>query len=258
MQCPSTEAQYERSQLILNATEWLIETQGLIAFKISDLSNHAGIANSSLYKLFESKEDLLVCCFLRNASSNHFAPFEAQYPDLTPLQRVLIPIMFTFEATHFAPTFNLVRQVAVNPMVWRRASPEKVKAFESRIDLFWRSIKGYVLDAVAEGDLEATEEEVLELTQAITFYLSGALSAYQSQLINAHYLKEKRYTLFRQLQKVFLPYQWREPISLADFERIGMRVHLYYRQLGESFNRCERCQQAGRCAAGASPSVATR
>ncbi|MBY5923269.1 TetR/AcrR family transcriptional regulator [Ferrimonas balearica] len=256
MQCPSSAAQYDRCQLILNATEWLIETQGLIAFKISDLSNHAGIANSSLYKLFESKEDLLVCCFLRNATSNHFASFEAQYPDMTPMQRVLVPIMFTFEATHFAPTFNLVRQVAVNPMVWRRASPEKVKAFESRINLFWRAIKGYVQEAVESGDLVATDEEVLELTQAITFYLSGALSAYQSQLIDSHYLKEKRFTLFRQLQKVLLPYQWREPLALADFERIGMRAHLYYRQLGENFNRCERCQQAGRC--GQPPSLAAK
>ncbi|USD38860.1 MULTISPECIES: TetR/AcrR family transcriptional regulator [Ferrimonas] len=243
MQCPHSEAQLERCQRLLDSTESLIEKQGLISFKLSQVSKESELSNSTFYKLFESKEDLLVCCFLRNSTTNHFAAFERQYPDLTPIEKVLMPIIFTFEATHFSPTFNLVRQVAVNSMVWRLASPEKVKVFEQRINQFWQSITGFLGQAVAEGELVASEDEIREFAQAITFYLSGALSAFESRLIDEGYLQEQRQTLFRQLKKVFSPYQWREPLTLAAFERIGMRVHLYYQNHRDSFNSCRNCQQ---------------
>ncbi|WP_169308324.1 TetR/AcrR family transcriptional regulator [Ferrimonas aestuarii] len=243
MHCPVTAAQQQRCQKLLDAAENLISNQGIVSFKVSQVVSDSGLSNNSFYKLFESKEDLLVCCFLRNATANQFADFERLHPNMTAMEKVLIPIIFTFEATYFSPSFNLVRQVAVNSMVWKLASPEKNLVFKKRINQYWHWVTGYVQQAVEAGELDASEEEVLELSQAITFYLSGALSAFESGLIDKNYLQEKRITLFKQLKKVFMPYRWRETLKLADFERIGMRVHMYYSQNRDNFNSCERCQK---------------
>ncbi|SDI82172.1 DNA-binding transcriptional regulator, AcrR family [Ferrimonas sediminum] len=241
MQCPHSDVQIERCHRLLDSTESLIEKQGLISFKLSQVSKESELSNSTFYKLFESKEDLLVCCFLRNATSNHFSEFERLYPELTSVEKVLIPIIFSFEATYFSPTFNLVRQTAVNSMIWRLASPEKVKVFEQRINQYWLANNDYLALAVKQGDLIATQDEVREHAQAITFFLSGCLSSFESRLIDRQFLHEKRQTLFRQLQRVFLPYEWKEELSLAKFERMGMRVHMYYQANRDSFNSCRNC-----------------
>ncbi|WP_035385010.1 TetR/AcrR family transcriptional regulator [Ferrimonas futtsuensis] len=241
MRCPHTDALRVKCQAVLDVTEGMIDQQGLISFKLSQVAKEAEIANSTFYKLFESKEDLLVCCFMRNATCNHFDDFEAEHPGMSAIERVLLPIIFTFEATYFSPSFNLVRQVAVNSRVWRLASADKAKAFENRINLYWERITGYLKQAVTEGELVASDDEVRELAQAITFYLSGALSAYECRLIGKEFLQEKRQTLFRQLQNVFKPYGWREPLTLALFERVGVRVHMYYQAHHRDFNSCARC-----------------
>ncbi|QIZ78172.1 TetR/AcrR family transcriptional regulator [Ferrimonas lipolytica] len=241
MHCPQTSCQLTRCNHLLDTAERLIETQGIVSFKFSQVAKEAEVANASFYKLFESKEDLLVCSFLRNATSNHIGGFLQEYPNLNALEKVLLPIIFTFETIHFAPTFFMVRQVAVNPMVWSLASPEKITVFKQRINQYWGWITQFLEESVTGGDLIATEQEVLELTQGITFYLSGALSALQSQLIEKNYLREARVMLFRQLELLFSRYQWQTPLTLSTFERIGMRVHLYYKQNRARHNSCQGC-----------------
>lgn len=241
MHCPQNECQLARSNNILNATERLIEDQGIVSFRLSQIIQESGCANASFYKLFESKEDLIVCCFLRNATSNHFQEFIDVTPNLSSLDKVLLPIIFTFETLYFSPVFNIVRQVAVNRLVWELASSEKSKIIEHRVNLYWQWVHKFIEDAVSGNELIATELEINELTQGITFYLSGALNAFQSQLIQGSYLQETRLTMFRHLQLLFERYNWITPLTFNQFERIGMKVHLYYQGIKEDINSCQRC-----------------
>ncbi|WP_144211717.1 TetR/AcrR family transcriptional regulator [Shewanella donghaensis] len=242
MQCPQNDSALMRTNLILDATERLVEDQGIVSFKVSQVINESGCANASFYKLFESKEDLIVCCFLRNATSNHFQDFMVANPNLSSLDKVLLPIMFTFETLYFSPVFNIIRQVAVNRLVWALASPEKGKLIENRVNLFWQWIHKFIEDAVANKDLVANESQIFEMTQGITFYLTGALNAFQSQLIQGEFLKEARLTMFRHLELLFDHYNWITPLTFSQFERIGMKVHIYYHKNQSDRNSCQRCQ----------------
>ncbi|TKB51175.1 TetR/AcrR family transcriptional regulator [Ferrimonas sediminicola] len=241
MQCPHNANQLARSNSILDATERLMELQGVVSFKLSDVIKESGCANASFYKLFESKEDLIVCSFLRNATSNHFQDFLDENPELSCLDKVLLPIIFTFETLYFSPTFHVVRQVAVNRMVWSLASSEKGKLLEDRINLYWYWIHTFLSEAVKEGELNADKAELLELTQGITFYLSGSLNAFQCELVDNEYLKETRLTLFRHLQILFDRYSWATPLKLSQFERMGMKVHLFFRSMEQGNSCCQRC-----------------
>ena len=243
MHCPQNEKQLTRSNDILDATEKLIEIQGLVSFKLSDVIRESGCANTSFYQLFESKEDLIVCTFLRNATSNYFQEFIDQNPNLSSFDKILLPIIFTFESLHFSPIFNMLRQVAVNPMIWSLSSSEKNKILTNKINSYWSWIHHFYNESVKNGDLIASEKEILELTQGTTFFLTGSLCAFESKLINPKYLNEKRLTLFRHLQLLFKPYNWNTSLELRDFERIGMKANIFFKNKSQEKSTCERCMK---------------
>ncbi|MCF1429207.1 MAG: TetR/AcrR family transcriptional regulator, partial [Shewanella sp.] len=82
MKCPSEPLTTLRCNQILDAAEYLIETQGIVSFKFSQLAKEVGCSTGTLYKFFEGKEDILVCLFMRNATSNNLPIFIAQNPEL--------------------------------------------------------------------------------------------------------------------------------------------------------------------------------
>ena len=75
MKCPSDSLSILRCNQILDAAERLIESQGIVSFKFSQLAHEVGCSTGTLYKFFERKEDVLVCLFLRSATSNHLPIF---------------------------------------------------------------------------------------------------------------------------------------------------------------------------------------
>ncbi|WP_298440575.1 TetR/AcrR family transcriptional regulator [uncultured Ferrimonas sp.] len=232
-----------RSSQILDVVERHIDSYGLFSFTVSEVIAESNQSTTTFYKRFKGKEDLLVCVFLRNATSNHFKAFEAQYPNQTPIERFLLPIVLSFEVGHKSPAFNLVRQVAVNSRVWRLAAEPKVSLFRHKIAAFWNYIETSVRNLVASGDLVASEEAIINLTQSVTFYLSGSLNAMECGLINDKFIGQQRDKVFQQLKQILNAYQWNTEISFNQFEKVGFRCYLY-------LNGCndDKCQYCLRCA----------
>ncbi|MCF1429257.1 MAG: TetR/AcrR family transcriptional regulator, partial [Shewanella sp.] len=151
MKCPSEPLTTLRCNQILDAAEHLIETQGIVSFKFSQLAKEVGCSTGTLYKFFEGKEDILVCLFMRNATSNNLLIFLAQHPELTAQEKALLPVLFTFETIKRSKSFFTLRSVSVNTMVWQLASADKIERFKKRINTFWIFIRSSLEEAVVKG-----------------------------------------------------------------------------------------------------------
>ncbi|AVI68216.1 TetR/AcrR family transcriptional regulator [Shewanella sp. SP2S2-4] len=241
MKCPSDTLSILRCNQILDAAELLIESQGIVSFKFSQLAKEVGCSTGTLYKFFERKEDVLVCLFLRSATSNHLPIFINKNPELTAKERVLLPILFTFETIKRSKSFATLRSVSVNTMVWQLASDEKVERFKKRINAFWGWFTDSLNLAVEKGELEATPLQVKELVQGITFYLTGALTQFESQLIAPEYLSNRRETCYRHLAKLMGQYKWKMPLTPELYDSLEARTIKFFDQHYRDHMSCAAC-----------------
>ncbi|WP_428617986.1 TetR/AcrR family transcriptional regulator [Shewanella sp.] len=241
MKCPTETLPMMRCNQILDAAEQLIESQGVVSFKFSQLAKEVGCSTGTLYKFFERKEDVLVCLFLRSATSNHLPIFIDKHPELTEQEKVLLPVLFTFETISRSKSFFTLRSVSVNTMVWQLASDEKVERFKKRINAFWGWFTDSLHAAVEQGELQATPLQIKELVQGLTFYLTGSLTQFESQLIAPEYLSNRRETCYRHLAKLMGLYKWEKPLTPELFDSLEARTKVFFDQHYRDHMTCAAC-----------------
>lgn len=171
MQCPNNNSDSLRCNQLLDVAEELIDSQGVVSFRFAQIAKGAECSTNTLYKYFSSKEDVLVCLFLRNTTSSQIPAFIKENPDLTINERSVLAVLFTFEVVKRSPIFNILRVVSINSMFWQLASSDKIEVLKNRVNLFWSRIKRPLEDAVVSGDLQATEADIKDLSQALYFFL---------------------------------------------------------------------------------------
>jgi AcrR family transcriptional regulator len=241
MKCPTDALPTLRCNQILDAAEYLIESQGVVSFRFSQLAKEVGCSTGTLYKYFERKEDVLVCLFLRSATSNHLQIFIDKYPELTAQEKVLLPILFTFETIKRSKSFFTLRSVSVNTMVWQLASDEKVKRFKKRINAFWEWFTASLHQAVDNGELEATPLQIKELVQGIVFYLTGSLTQFESELIAPEYMSNHRETCYRHLSRLMAQYRWEKPFNQALFDSLEAQTTQFFNKHYRDHMTCAAC-----------------
>lgn len=241
MKCPTDVLPTLRCNQILDAAEHLIETQGVVSFKFSQLAKEVGCSTGTLYKFFERKEDVLVCLFLRSATSNHLPIFIDSHPDLTAQEKVLLPILLTFETIKRSKSFFTLRSVSVNTMVWQLASDEKVGRFKKRINAFWEWFTVSLHEAVDNGELDATPLQVKELVQGIAFYLTGCLTQFESELIAPKYLSNRRETCYRHLSNLMAQYRWNKPLNQALYDSLEAKTIQFFDKHYRKHMTCAAC-----------------
>ncbi|QQX79846.1 TetR/AcrR family transcriptional regulator [Shewanella sp. KX20019] len=246
MQCPNTHADAIRCNQLLDIAESLVDTQGVVSFRFSQISKGAGCSTNTLYKYFESKEDVLVCLFLRNTTSSQIPLFLKENPSITINDKSLLAIIFTFEIVKRSPIFNILRLVSINSMFWQLASPEKISILKSRVNLFWSRIKQPLEDAVELGELKATDTDISDLSQAIYFFLAGATSSYQSRLMEEEYFVADDTTWFRHVSRIMNRYQWRKPITQEQMQDLSLRVKGFLERTEGKIGTCDTCLAIGK------------
>lgn len=241
MKCPSDAMTALRCNQILDAAAVLVEQQGIVSFKFSQLAKEVGCSTGTLYRFFQGKEDILVCLFLRHATSNYLPKFVAQNPELSAQQRLLLPVIFTFETIRRSKVFFTLRSVSVNKLVWQLASEDKVSKFKRRIDAFWRWFHQSIELANTQGELNATEREQTELTQALVFFLTGVLTQFESELIPPEFLGERQDTCYRHLALLMSRYAWQEPLTQSRYGELERLVGQFFDTQVKSKGNCDTC-----------------
>ncbi|MBQ4890667.1 TetR family transcriptional regulator [Shewanella sp. UCD-FRSSP16_17] len=242
MKCPSETLTQLRCDQILDVAELLIESQGIVSFKFSQIAKDVGCSTGTLYKLFERKEDVLVCLFLRSATSNYMPLFVQKNPELTAQERLLMPILFTFETIKRSRSFFTLRSVSVNAMIWKLASDEKVKLFKQRINSFWQWMADAVQLAIDNDELVATPLQAKELVQGIAFYLTGSLTQFESKLISPEFLSDQSTTCYRHLSRLMAQYQWKTPLNHELFTCLETRTADFFEANFKKHLSCSSCK----------------
>ncbi len=246
MRCPSNNMDAIRCNQLLDVAEQLIDNQGVVSFRFAQIAKGAGCSTNTLYKYFQSKEDVLVCLFLRNTTSSQIPIFIKENPDLNIHELSVLAILFTFESVKRSPIFNILRLVSINSMFWQLASSEKVEILKCRVNLFWSRIKRPLEDAVAKGELQATQLEIDDLSQALYFFLAGATSSYQSRLMDEQYFVVEDDIGYRHISRLMNHYQWREPITREMMQNLSCRIRDFLEQGPCSIRSCNTCLKIGK------------
>ncbi|GIU19999.1 TetR family transcriptional regulator [Shewanella sp. MBTL60-112-B2] len=230
----------------MNVAEELIDNQGVVSFRFAQIAKGAGCSTNTLYKYFESKEDVLVCLFLRNTTSSQIPVFINENPNLNTYERSVLAVLFTFEVVKRSPIFNVLRVVAINSMFWQLASSEKVDILKNRVNLFWSNIKRPLEEAVKQGNLKATQVEIDDLSQALYFFLAGATSSYESRLMDQQYFVSGDDIAYRHISRLMNHYQWREPITREMMQNLSLRISAFLDKGHGSIRSCETCLCIGK------------
>ncbi|WP_299810360.1 TetR/AcrR family transcriptional regulator [uncultured Shewanella sp.] len=246
MRCPGNNMDAIRCNQLLDVAEDLIDNQGVVSFRFAQIAKGAGCSTNTLYKYFESKEDVLVCLFLRNTISSQIPLFIEENPNLTIHEHAVLAILFTFEAVKRSPIFNILRVVAINSMFWQLASSDKVEILKNRVNLFWSRIKRPLERAAVCGELTATQVEIDDLSQALYFFLAGATSSFESKLMDEQYFIANDDIGYRHISRLMNHYQWREPITREMMQSLSIRISAFLDKGHGNIRSCETCLCVGK------------
>ncbi|SDJ95778.1 DNA-binding transcriptional regulator, AcrR family [Ferrimonas sediminum] len=244
MHCPNTQQAEIKCQILLDAAEQLIEEQGIISFEFSDIAKVANCSTGSVTRFFESKEDVLLCLFLRSVTANNISGILNLEQGLSSQERFLVPILTTYEEVAKNSRFMSLRSVSVNSKVWTLASCEKVDRFKLRVNRFFDLIHQLALDARAEGALDETPERVLLLTQMIYFQLFGQSTAYESKLIDSMVDDQRERVEMECILAIINSFKWNEKIDAEQYLKLRGRVFRFIETGIKSKPSCKKCQDA--------------
>jgi len=227
----------------LDSAEKIIEEQGLMSFRFSDIAKVANCSSGAVYKFFESKEDVLVCLFLRCATSNNIPDILMENSELTSVERMLIPVIITYETIRRSKSFFALRAVSVNSKVWQLASSEKVDKFKSRCNMFFNFIHDLAIESQQSGELKESDARVLLMAKLIYFQLYGLCTAYESQLIDRIDKQRRNEVEVEGIIHVLNGFGWKESVTAEQFERCTNLVHQFMDKRKAAKLSCAQCHK---------------
>lgn len=186
----------ERSRRILETAIELAEKGGFSAVRLRDVAEQAGVALGTVYKRFQSKEDMLVAALEMQMEQLEMHMITSQLTGDTPVERV-VSLLSLFTAW-FCGRPKLARAILRAMAAGEPVLSDKIVAFQKRIDALivgalrgedpspWLSEEGELLFAEHEVQLAHmiqslwfatmvgwsarlhTEKEILKLIQDAT------------------------------------------------------------------------------------------
>lgn len=144
----------ERKNLILGTARRLIHDKGFLSLTMSELAKEVEYSVGTLYRHFETKEDLLVALAVQSISQRALL-FEqvrqAKRPSRDRAYGILIVRLMLAESN--PETFDIER-LASSPSIWKRATEERYRTMVAMEQRCSEVVLGIIRDALAEGDLQ--------------------------------------------------------------------------------------------------------
>ncbi len=130
----------QRERHILDKAWELVETEGFLSLKISDLAKSAEVSVGTLYVHFESKEDLITAMAMDAWQELAGLLARALDMELKAVDRLLAFSILDYQFNRKYPMKFEAMQLAGVPSIWQRASlrrhqqlPESCEAFEAHL-----------------------------------------------------------------------------------------------------------------------------
>lgn len=208
----------DRESLILGCARGLVHDEGLLSLQMSRLAEKCEHAVGTLYKHFESKEDLILALAVQG-SQNHVELFErASRWGRNTRDHIFAVTVADMIFVRRNPDHFRIAQYALCEAVWDAATPERRQEFLEVNKPVGEIVIRIVNEAVKAGDLSLNGLQPEQLTTGI-----WALSFGMHNLVHAKGILEdweirEPYRLMCQHMQVMLNgFGWKPLINPADW-----------------------------------------
>ncbi len=144
----------QREREICQAATVLMQEQGFLAVRMSDVAKASGYSMGTIYSHFSSKEDLLVACAIEVEEQILNTLGQALDAPLPPLERLLLMGLVAWTCVDGNPTADELVHLSMSPSVWRRASPARHAQQVELSNRFGQRVYRELEQACADGSLD--------------------------------------------------------------------------------------------------------
>ncbi|GAA4881869.1 TetR/AcrR family transcriptional regulator [Ferrimonas pelagia] len=178
----------EKKEKILDLAAAALTQHGAIGFRFSDLAKQAGCSNTTLYKIFSSKEDLLVELFTLNMKhANTLVEQALELQEVSLRSRLLLAYLIE-------PCWSVTNQ---NTTIWinfianhnslvHQANGDKIQTLRATLRRNSSLLNAAWQQAVTSGELISDIESAFNVQKRIVMAQRGAIS-----LMNNYFMQEE-------------------------------------------------------------------
>lgn len=210
----------QRDQALIKLAEALIQEQGLVSFRFSDLAPRAGCSAGTLYKHFGCKEDLLVAIFSRHVEQ------------LVERQPHLMACDLSFAERWVA--MHLVAVLAVNEKFWslglnamggapkvlERANEHRVQELRMYLNQFYGAILRVVEGARIQGELVSGDQQVRAVHTMMTCLQRGAAGTLNNPLMQDTLKPLDKAEIYQAFATLISVLDWHKPLNEGSYSRV--------------------------------------
>ncbi len=119
--------------------------------KMSEVAKHAQFSMGTVYSHFSSKEDLLLGCAIHISKTIASVFDQVIKNDAPPMERLLTLNMSIWLCDAQQPHHYFLRQLAMTPDIWQRASIERARALDDIYQTISQLVETLIIELMAEN-----------------------------------------------------------------------------------------------------------
>lgn len=145
----------ERESLILETARRFIYDKGFISLTMSELADAVEYSVGTLYRHFETKEDLLVALAVQSIERRSRLFDHVKKLNRISRDRIYGILIVRLLLAESAPETFDIERLASSPSIWKRANKERYHVMVDMENSCSESVADIIADAVSVGDLDA-------------------------------------------------------------------------------------------------------
>ncbi|MFT6987703.1 MAG: hypothetical protein ACJAT7_003562 [Psychromonas sp.] len=123
----------KQKQKILSAAKLVIKEKGIFNFTFSELSKASGVPNTSLHRIFKSKDDLLCSIFIERLKKQMLVMDYIDKSQLTAKEKIITHVYYAYFSIKESKDSVGDRFLITNHSLYKNASQKIIDEFEGLI-----------------------------------------------------------------------------------------------------------------------------
>ena len=215
----------DREVLLLNEAKHLIETQGVMSFRFSELASVVKCSVGTLYSHFTNKEDLFLAIQTQNLE-RHLLHFPSLFNcELTPAEIWLAITLLPFWHAKQTGLGTGVHVMAELPSLLHRASSGRRQAFLNKLNSCCLGIDALLKRAKAAGELYSCSDEIALVRTSVVCIQRGAMAlsdveicGNSPRLLDEHNFSRCLFGCINQLE-------WKRPLNSDSYAKVIKQIN---------------------------------
>jgi len=159
---------------IIEVAQKIIRKNGLVNFKMSDLSKKAKMSVGTIYSHFPSKEDLFLGIHLHHLKKKEAIFFKVfDHNTWSSLEKVIAMTLSDLDYDRKMMELSEVHAIAMFPSVWEKASPGITSRLEESSQCLGDVIKVNIDQAIREEGIQLNNDLPSEVSVGVSLWGLG-------------------------------------------------------------------------------------